>query len=129
MSVDSSSNWPAPPIRYRLNVTKVTSMVLLSQRRSVSLTGSLAEIEAAYKRVQAHNWLAGWWGIPFGVIWTPVVLGRNSSALKKVRALAASGASAPGWFPDPSTRHTTRYWNGAAWTDQVQGVGTDTPAP
>lgn len=29
----------------------------------------------------------------------------------------------PGWHPDPYSRHEYRYWDGAAWTDQVSDRG------
>ena len=35
-----------------------------------------------------------------------------------------------GWYPDPSDRFLTRYWDGGAWTDQVHDgvtVGSDPP--
>ncbi len=40
-------------------------------------------------------------------------------------------ASAPGWHPDPSGRWQLRWWNGAAWTDQVASAGrrAQDPAP
>ena len=25
-----------------------------------------------------------------------------------------------GWYPDPSSRHPDRYWNGSAWTEWVR---------
>ncbi|MHB8330183.1 MAG: DUF2510 domain-containing protein, partial [Acidimicrobiales bacterium] len=27
--------------------------------------------------------------------------------------------AAPGWYPDPSSRHQTRYWDGTTWTEYV----------
>lgn len=46
------------------------------------------------------------------------------------RVLAAQNGRPPqlasmpgGWHPDPSGRHTMRYWNGAAWTAIVSDGG------
>src|SRR5579864_7384636 len=30
---------------------------------------------------------------------------------------------APGWYPDPSSRHAWRYWDGRGWTDHVASDG------
>jgi Protein of unknown function (DUF2510) len=30
---------------------------------------------------------------------------------------------APGWLPDPTTRHQYRYWDGNRWTDDVADAG------
>lgn len=39
----------------------------------------------------------------------------------------------PGWYPDPSGTPGTRFWDGQAWTDQVQAAqpltGPPAPAP
>lgn len=35
-----------------------------------------------------------------------------------------SNPPAAGWYTDPSSRFTYRYWNGAQWTDQVSSGGT-----
>jgi hypothetical protein len=32
-------------------------------------------------------------------------------------------APAPGWHPDPTSRHQYRYWDGARWTDDVADGG------
>ena len=84
---------PAPPQtsasgRYRLRLSKVTSFLIMTQRRTVTLTGTFEELEAAYNKARTHNLLAGWWGIPFGLIWTPIVLSRNAHAFKQLRQLA-----------------------------------------
>ena len=34
----------------------------------------------------------------------------------------------PGWYPDPSGLQPARYWDGAAWTEQVEESLSD-PAP
>jgi hypothetical protein len=38
-------------------------------------------------------------------------------------------AAGPGWHPDPTGEHESRYWDGAAWTDAVadHGVAGDEP--
>jgi len=33
------------------------------------------------------------------------------------------GAAAPDWYADPAGRHEYRYWDGAAWTDDVADNG------
>jgi len=35
----------------------------------------------------------------------------------------ASGLPAADWYPDPQGGHELRYWNGAAWTDNVADDG------
>lgn len=80
---------PRAPI-YRLTVTEVTSLLVYSQQRTRTLTGTLAELEAGYRQVTRHNLLCGWWGIPFGVIFTPVALIGNGKAIRHLRGLAVS---------------------------------------
>lgn len=35
----------------------------------------------------------------------------------------ADGLPAPAWYPDPCSRHESRYWDGTAWTDHVADGG------
>ncbi len=35
----------------------------------------------------------------------------------------------PDWYPDPAGRHEYRYWNGAAWTDDVASHGRQSTDP
>jgi hypothetical protein len=35
----------------------------------------------------------------------------------------SSSFTAEGWYPDPTTRHELRYWNGTAWTEHVSDAG------
>jgi hypothetical protein len=85
---------------YRMSLTKVTSFLIMTQQRRTVYTGSLAQLESAARSVQTHNLLLGWWGIPFGLVWTPIALSRNAKAMKQVRSLAAGppmpGPAAPG---------------------------------
>jgi hypothetical protein len=78
------------PGRYRVGLTKVTSVIIMTSRRSAVHTGTLDQLERAARAAMIHNLLLGWWGIPFGFIWTPMALARNSSNMKKIRALAAN---------------------------------------
>ena len=36
---------------------------------------------------------------------------------------APPGAPTFGWYPDPSTRHQMRYWDGTRWTEHVSDDG------
>jgi hypothetical protein len=79
---------PKPGDRYHLRISKVTSVLRFTTRRFTTYTGTYEQLEAAYKKVRVYNLLCGWWGVPFGVIWTPMALARNAAALKKLKALA-----------------------------------------
>jgi hypothetical protein len=137
MTQDMSAENPtfeglAPPARvFTLTLVEVTSVLVITFRKRPAMSAkSIAELRAFYRKVLTHNLLLGWWGFPFGLIWTPWALVTNRRALLKLRHLMASGAVAAGWFPDPTGRHQTRYWDGQRWTDQVSDprVGSDPPA-
>ena len=81
-----------PGATYRVSFTTVTSMIIISQQRRTVHTGTLAQLESSARSAMVHNLLLGWWGIPMGLIWTPMALARNAKAIKQVRALAANPA-------------------------------------
>jgi hypothetical protein len=84
---------PQPVVQtgsHQLRIGKVTSMVILTRRSSRVYEGTLAELERIYRRLLIHNLLLGWWGLPFGLIWTPIWLTRNRAARKALRASAAA---------------------------------------
>jgi hypothetical protein len=37
--------------------------------------------------------------------------------------------AAPGWYPDPASPATRRYWDGGAWTDEWSAPETSIPTP
>lgn len=39
------------------------------------------------------------------------------------RPLPVAGTAPSGWYPDPTGRHESRYWNQEKWTDQVSNGG------
>ena len=75
---------------FRLNVTELTSYLVVTQKKTKSFVGSVDDLRAQYRKVLTHNLLLGWWGIPVGLIWTPLTLNRNAKALKQLRELAAA---------------------------------------
>ncbi len=75
---------------YRVGLTKVTSFIVMTYRRSTVYTGTLEQLEARAKSVMTHNLLLGWWGIPAGFIWTPMALSKNSKNMRKIRELHAN---------------------------------------
>lgn len=86
---------PEPPASpgnarlYRVRLTKVSSFIIMTQQKHTIYTGTLEQLEAAARSARTHNLLLGWWGIPFGLIWTPMALSRNAKGMRQVRELAA----------------------------------------
>jgi len=74
---------------FRVSLTKVTSFIVMTQQRRTVYTGTLEQLEQAARSAMVHNLTLGWWGIPVGLIWTPIALAKNASNMKKIRALAA----------------------------------------
>jgi hypothetical protein len=95
-----SQESPVPPQdatgRYRVRLTKVSSFVIMTQRRSTVYTGTLQQLENSARSVRTHNLILGWWGVPFGLVWTPMALTRNNKAMQKLRALASGQPAAAG---------------------------------
>jgi hypothetical protein len=87
---EPSSPQPSSPQQpYRVGLTKVSSFILYTQQRTTVYTGTLDELERQARSVLTHNLLLGWWGIPAGLIWTPIALARNGKNMRKIKALAA----------------------------------------
>jgi hypothetical protein len=128
MSDANPSSWPAPRVTSAVaSYRKVTSFVLLSQRSSVRVSGDAAAHDRAYRAAQRHTSMAGWWGVPFGVMWTPVALAANRKTRRSVDEVLGAVAQKPAWFKDPSGKPGERYWDGSQWTEQVRITTTDAP--
>ena len=124
-SASGQQEFGSPPPNFRLALIQVRSFVLVTHRRGRAMSGSVDDLTAFARKVWIQNLLLGWWGFPFGLVWTPIALYRNSQSLRALRKLGADGLAAAGWYPDPSGRHGARYWDGKAWTDRVSDTGTD----
>jgi hypothetical protein len=75
----------------RVPLTKVSSFLVITQRRTATYSGTLDQLEGIARGARAHNLLWGWWGIPAGLVWTPMALARNAKAMRQLRDLAAKG--------------------------------------
>ena len=75
---------------YRVRLTKVSSFLVVTQRRAATYSGTLDQLEGIARGARTHNLLLGWWGIPFGVIWTPMALAQNAKAMHRIRDLSRS---------------------------------------
>lgn len=64
---------------------------MVTQRRTATYTGTMDQLEGFARSARTHTLLLGWWGVPFGLVWTPVALARNAKAMRQVRDLAAKG--------------------------------------
>lgn len=120
---------PGPDPNHTLVLTEVTSVLVYSAQRIRSMSGDLDTLERFYRTVRTHNLLAGWWAIPFGLIYNPIALNDNRKAMREVRARASAGEAPPGWHPDPTGRHGARYWDGRTWTEEVSDITTDPVNP
>jgi hypothetical protein len=92
VSVSAPELAPAPlsdPGSHQITLGEVTSMLLLTRRSARVYEGTLDELEHAYRATLRHNLLLGWWGLPFGLIWTPIWLSRNRAARRALRTSAA----------------------------------------
>jgi len=76
---------------YKIRLTKVSSFLILTQRRTVTYSGTLDQLEGIARGTRTHTLLLGWWGIPFGLIWTPMALARNAKVMRQIRDLAGKG--------------------------------------
>lgn len=74
----------------RVALTKVTSFLVMIQQRRVVYTGTVDRLELAAREVRTHNLVFGWWGVPFGLVWTPLALWRNAQAMRQVRSVGAT---------------------------------------
>jgi hypothetical protein len=122
----ASGNWPAPTVTSAaVSYYRVTSVVIYTNRMPVRVIGDLKRHQEEYRKAQLWTALLGWWGFPFGIIWTMSSLVKNSNQLKSVKELLTSGKKGAGWLPDPSGKYEERYWDGLSWSDKVRSAEVD----
>lgn len=112
--------------KYVLDIRDFVSVTMASQGRDfVNRWVRVDYRDAGEPRVAFFNDGSGLgWG---GVLGGTSQLG---AAIMEASGLApvAAAQTPAGWHPDPTGRHSHRYWNGAAWTSDVSDdgvVGTD----
>jgi hypothetical protein len=98
-----------------------TGRVVLSSSMSLASWGENLEIQVGQLQPGTIQ-VAVRSSLKFGLVdW-----GRNDKNLKALffRIEQALGAGTPAaWHPDPTGRHEHRWWDGAAWSDQVSDSG------
>ena len=112
---------PKEPLA-KATYTKVTSIVILTFRHEVTVVGNLDVHNLAYKAAQAHCAAFGWWGIPFGLLFTPAALMKNVESFNQVKVQLGGQKSGAGWYRDPSGKFHERLWDGAVWTELVRNT-------
>jgi hypothetical protein len=50
-------------------------------------------------------------------------LASGSTPAAAATGYGAGGSIPPQWYPDPTLRHESRFWNGTGWTDDVSDSG------
>jgi len=86
MVEEASPGEPSPAL-FVISLSKVTSFLIVTQRSQQRFTGTPAQLRDAYAKTFQHNLLFGWWGFPFGIIWTAMALSRNKKVLADVERL------------------------------------------
>ncbi|OBG66745.1 hypothetical protein A9X05_08525 [Mycobacterium sp. E3298] len=88
-----------------MRVRKHTGAVILMFNQAYTVTGTLAQCEAALDNALLHNLLAGWWSLASVLVWNWVALLENHNARKHLRRQAAARAytapATPPWIAGP----------------------------
>jgi hypothetical protein len=79
--------------QFFLVLRKHTGMLVVMQTQTYRVQGTLEQCEAAYRSAQAHNLVAGWWGMFSLLFMNWIAIFSNMSAIGQVRRLAAGSAS------------------------------------
>lgn len=105
----SRSGYPAltgnQPL-FAVRIRKHTGAVVLMFNQTYTVTGTLAQCEAALDNALLHNLLAGWWSVTSVLVWNWLALLENHNARKRLRRQAAEQAHAapapPHWTYSPA---------------------------
>lgn len=89
-------SYPQPQPRYfQVKLTEHTGALILFSVRTITVTGTLEQCEAAYRRAQTHNLLAGWWSFLSVLLMNWIAIFGNMSQIITVRRLAAQPPAYP----------------------------------
>lgn len=101
----------ADPATGRLEMTSSVSLASWGERMEVQVGQAAPGSQVVRMRSALKFGLVDW--------------GKNKRNVERLLAAvdALLAAPAAGWHADPSGRHEHRYWDGAAWTDQVSDGG------
>ncbi|NKY17354.1 hypothetical protein HF999_03040 [Tsukamurella spumae] len=73
---------------FQAKFRKHTGMVILAQWQDSYVTGSYADVRAAYRAAQTHNLLAGWWGLISLLVYNWIALIGNMSEMGRIKQQA-----------------------------------------
>ncbi|MET9328846.1 hypothetical protein [Tsukamurella sp. NPDC003166] len=80
-------NPPQGPV-FQAKFRKHTGMIILAQWQDSYVTGSYADVRAAYRAAQTHNLLAGWWGLISLLVYNWIALIGNTSEMGRIKQQA-----------------------------------------
>lgn len=87
---------PPEPV-FQVRLIKHTGAALLWFNQRYTVTGSLAQCQAAVREAQHHNLAAGWWSIGSLLLWNWIALSTNRSARQALVGQATEVYSHPYW--------------------------------
>ncbi len=105
----AAAPWPVPPSSqashpmhpaagdqrlFQVRIRKHTGAIILMFNQTYTVTGTLAQCEAALRNALLHNLLAGWWSVGSALIWNWVALVENHSARKHLHRQATQAYTA-----------------------------------
>ncbi len=90
----------APGPVFQVRPIKLTGKLIAWYNRRVTVTGTLAECEAAIKSAQVHNLVAGWWSLGSVILWNWIAIVTTARERKRLHQSAAQ------------TEAAARHWTG-----------------
>ncbi|KXP03820.1 hypothetical protein [Tsukamurella pseudospumae] len=79
---------PAQGPVFQAKFRKHTGLIILAQWQDSYVTGSYADVRAAYRAAQTHNLLAGWWGLISLLVYNWIALIGNTSEMGRIKQQA-----------------------------------------
>ena len=95
-------SYPQQPRYFQVKLTEHTGALILFNIRTFTVTGTLEQCEAAYRRAQTHNLLAGWWSLLSVLLMNWIAIFGNMGQISAVRRLASQPPAYPTPPPPPA---------------------------